>query len=62
MSVKETLLDTEDKMKKSIESTKREFGEVRTGRAHTGIIEGLHVDYFGTPTLLKEMASISTPE
>ncbi len=62
MSVKEILQQTESKMKKSIESAKREFVEVRTGRAHPGLIEGLHVDYFGTLTLVKELASISVPD
>ena len=62
MSVKEILKETEIKMKKSIESTEREFSEVRTGRAHPGLIEGMHVDYFGTPTMFKQLASISTPD
>ncbi len=60
--IKETIRETEAKMKKSIEAAKREFAEVRTGRAHPGLIEGLHVDYFGTPTMIKELASISVPD
>ena len=40
----------------------REFSEVRTGRAHPGLIEGLHIDYYGTPTMLKQIASISIPD
>lgn len=59
MLAKAAIKEIEEKMKKGIESAKREFAEVRTGRAHPGLIEGLHVDYFGTPTLLKQMASIS---
>lgn len=62
MGTKEVTQETEIKMKKSIESAQREFGEVRTGRAHPGLIEGLHVDYFGTPTLVKQIASISIPD
>lgn len=62
MPIKEILADTESKMQKTIEAGKREFSEVRTGRAHPGLIEGLHVDYYGTPTLLKEMASINVPD
>ena len=62
MVVKDIVRDAETKMKKSIESAKREFGEVRTGRAHPGLIEGLHVDYFGTPTLVKQLASIAIPD
>ncbi len=62
MALKDLVKDTETKMKKSIESARREFSEVRTGRAHPGLIEGLHVDYFGTPTLVKQIASISVPD
>ena len=62
MSVKEILKETKVKMKKGVESAKREFSEVRTGRAHPGLIEGLHVDYFGTMTPFKQLASISTPD
>jgi len=54
--------DTEDKMKKTIESTRREFNTIRTGRAHTALVEGISVDYYGAPTPIKQMASISTPE
>ena len=59
---KELLKETEAKMKKTVESAKREFAEVRTGRAHPGLIEGMHVDYFGTMTPFKQLASISTPD
>ncbi len=62
MLAKEIIKDAETKMKKSIESAKREFGEVRTGRAQPGLIEGLHVDYFGTLTLVKQLANISIPD
>lgn len=62
MPVKEIIKDSEQKMKKSIDSTRREFSEVRTGRAHIGLIEGLHVDYFGTPTMFKELASVNIPD
>ncbi len=62
MSVKEILKETEVKMKKSIQSTEREFSEVRTGRAHPGLIEGMHIDYFGTSTPFKQIASVSTPD
>ena len=62
MALKEIKKDTEARMKKAIEAVQREFFEVRTGRAHPGLIEGMHVDYYGTPTLLKQMASISIPD
>ncbi|MBN1869537.1 MAG: ribosome recycling factor [Candidatus Omnitrophica bacterium] len=60
--MKEFLKETEGKMKKSVESARREFNEVRTGRAHPGLIEGMHVDYYGTMTPFKQLASISTPD
>lgn len=62
MTVKDVIHETETKMKKTIEAVAREFSEVRTGRAHPGLIEGLHVDYYGTLTMLKQMASISVPD
>jgi len=62
MIVKEIKKDAEIKMKKAVEAVRREFSEVRTGRAHPGLIEGLHVNYYGTLTLLKQMASISVPD
>ncbi|OGX34519.1 MAG: ribosome recycling factor [Omnitrophica WOR_2 bacterium RIFCSPHIGHO2_01_FULL_48_9] len=62
MNSKEIVSQTEIKMKKAIESMRREFMEVRTGRAHPGLIEGMHVDYFGTLTLVKQLASISIPD
>ena len=62
MKIKEVHHQTESRMKKTIESVRREFNEVRTGRAHPGLIEGLHIDYYGTPTMIKQIASISIPE
>ncbi len=60
--IKDIIQQTEGKMKKVLESVTREFSEVRTGRAHPGLIEGLHVDYYGTLTLLKQIAAISVPD
>lgn len=62
MTTKEVLHSTEEKMKKSFESVAREFSEIRTGRASPSLVEGLHVDYYGAPTLLKQLASISVPD
>lgn len=62
MTVKEILHNTEEKMKKVIDFLGREFSEIRTGRAHPGLVEGLHIDYYGTPTLLKTLASITVPD
>lgn len=62
MTIKETLHHTEEKMKKALESVGREFSEIRTGRASPSLVEGLRIDYYGTPTLLKQLASISVPD
>lgn len=62
MTTKEVLHNTEEKMKKTLESVTREFSEIRTGRASPHLVEGLHIDYYGTPTLLKQLASISVPD
>lgn len=60
--IKDVIQQTESKMKKALESVFREFNEVRTGRAHLGLIEGVHVDYYGTPTMIKQLAAISIPD
>lgn len=62
MTTREILHNVEEKMKKTVEAVTREFSEVRTGRAHPGLVEGLHIDYYGTLTLLKQLASISVPD
>jgi len=62
MTTREILHNTEEKMKKALDSMMREFSEIRTGRASPGLVEGLHIDYYGTPTLLKQLASISAPD
>jgi len=62
MSIKENLINTEERMKKAFESMNRQFHEVRTGRASPTLVEGLHIDYYGTPTMLKQLAAISAPD
>ena len=62
MTVKEILHDTETKMKKTVEATHREFSTIRTGRASSAIVESVRVDYYGTPTPLKQLAAVSTPD
>jgi ribosome recycling factor len=62
MTTKEIVKDSELKMNKAVEAVRREFQEVRTGRAHPGLIEGLHVNYYGTPTMIKQLGSISIPD
>jgi len=62
MTIKEIIHNTEEKMKKAFESMNRQFQEVRTGRASPSLVEGLHIDYYGIPTMLKQLAAISAPD
>lgn len=62
MLMKELLKNIEGEMKKAVEATKREFLELRSGRANPKLIEGIRVNYYGTPTLIKEIATINIPE
>jgi len=49
---------TEQKMDKSVQAFKADLGKVRTGRAHTGLLDHVKVDYYGTPTLLNQVAKV----
>jgi ribosome recycling factor len=49
----------EQKMGKSLETLKADFGKVRTGRAHTGILDHVMVPYYGNPTLLTQVANVT---
>ena len=62
MSTKEIVSDNESKMKKAVEFLQDELKVVRTGRASTGLVENLRVDYYGTPTPLKQMATSAAPQ
>lgn len=50
---------TEQKMKKTIEALKSDLAKVRTGRAHTGLLDHIMVDYYGTPTPVPQVASVT---
>jgi ribosome recycling factor len=50
---------TEQKMQKSLEALKADLGKVRTGRAHTGFLDHITVDYYGAPTLLGQVSNVS---
>lgn len=52
----------EDRMNKAIQAYSKELGSIRTGRANPAIINGVQVTYYGTPTPLNQIASISVPE
>ncbi len=56
------LLEAEDHMNKALDYLKTELRGIRTGRASTGLVEYVKVDYYGSPTDLKSLAAISTPE
>lgn len=62
MPAKEILKEIQANMDKTIEATKRELSELRSGRANPKMVEGIRVNYYGTPTLLKELATIGIPE
>jgi len=51
--------NTEQKMTKTLETLKADFGKVRTGRAHTGILDHVTVDYYGNPTLINQVANVT---
>jgi len=56
------LLEAEDKMDKAVEHLKAQFRTVRTGRASAGLVEHLRVDYYGSPTELRQLAAITVPD
>lgn len=51
--------NTEQKMQKSLEALKNDLGKVRTGRAHTGLLDHVMVDYYGTPTAINQVANVT---
>jgi ribosome recycling factor len=51
--------NAEQKMKKTVESLKTDLGKVRTGRAHTGLLDHVMVDYYGNPTPLPQVANVT---
>ena len=60
--IKEILKDAENRMKGAIQSLEDDLGGIRTGRATPALIEKLPIDYYGMPTPLMQLASISVPE
>ncbi|MCM8765794.1 MAG: ribosome recycling factor [Candidatus Omnitrophica bacterium] len=61
-TIKEILHQTEEKMKKTVEVTQREFATVRTSRASPTLLDHIKINYYGTPTPLRQLATISVPE
>ena len=56
------LLNAEEKMENTISSLETKFTNVRAGRANPNMLDGINVEYYGTPTPLKQLANISIPE
>ena len=59
MSVADVRKSAEQRMHKSIEALKADLSKVRTGRAHTGLLDHIVVDYYGTPTPIPQIGSVS---
>ncbi len=51
--------DTEQRMRKSMDALRADLGKIRTGRAHTGLLDHVMVDYYGSPTLVTQVANIT---
>lgn len=63
MAVENTSIkDAQDRMKKAEQSLEHELGNIRTGRANASLLDRIKVDYYGTPTPVNQMASITIPE
>lgn len=60
--VKDILKNTSEKMDKAVEHVRNEFIKIRTGKATTNLLDGVKVDYYGTPTPLIQLGNISTPD
>jgi ribosome recycling factor len=62
MPVREIVGENKQKMNKAVEILHDELRSVRTGRASAGLVENIKVDYYGTPTPLKQMATMAAPQ
>ncbi|HCG05847.1 ribosome recycling factor [Nitratidesulfovibrio liaohensis] len=62
MDMDTILLDAEERMEKALGALDREFAKLRTGRASTSLVDNIKVDYYGTPTPISQLASVSVPD
>jgi ribosome recycling factor len=62
MTIVEIKKETERRMNKALEALKTELKHLRTGRASVGLLEGILVEYYGTPTPLNQVANLSAPD
>ena len=60
--IEQTLKDADDKMKKAVSVTHDDLGGLRTGRASPALVQKITVEYYGTPTPLRDLATINSPE
>jgi len=60
--IEETFEDTQDRMEKTLVALRNELKRIRTGRASLSLLDGIKANYYGTPTPLSQMATISIPE
>ena len=60
--IEETLFEAEEKMESAVEHAKEEFAAIRTGRASAAMFSKIHIDYYGSPTPVPQVASIGVPE
>ena len=59
MTIADVKMTADQKMSRSIEKLKTDLAKVRTGRAHTGILDHIQVDYYGTPTAINQVANVT---
>jgi len=62
MAIDDVILETEEKMDTAVDYLRNEYRGIRTGWASTGLVEHVKVDYYGSPTDLRQLATISTPD
>ncbi len=60
--LKEIQKEAEGRMKGAVQALEEDLAGIRTGRAHPALVEKLHIEYYGSPTPLQQLASISVPE
>ncbi|MCS7207861.1 MAG: ribosome recycling factor [Dehalococcoidia bacterium] len=62
MTTHSILADAENRMKKAVEVLRRELQNMRTGRAHPALLDRITVDYYGTPTPITQLATVTAPD
>jgi ribosome recycling factor len=60
--IDDIVADSEDRMKKTVDAVQRELTGIRTGHAHTGLVDHVRVDYFGTMMPLNQLGTVAAPE